>query len=59
MEIQIEIKNIYGENKFYPICEKSRVFADLLEQKTLTKRDLEQIKKLGFQITLVQQKIEF
>ena len=59
MEIQIEIKNIYGENKFYPICEKSKIFADLLEQKTLTKRDLEKIKKLGFQITLVQQKIEF
>lgn len=59
MEIQIELKNIYGENKFYPICEKSKVFADLLEQKTLTKKDLEQIKKLGFEITLVHQKIEF
>jgi hypothetical protein len=58
MEIQIEMKNLYGENKYYPICEKSKIFADLLKQKTLTKNDLEKIKSLGIQINLIQPKIE-
>jgi hypothetical protein len=40
----------YGSYLFYPVCEKAKIFADLLGTKTLSYRAMEGIKKLGYQI---------
>jgi len=55
MEIIIEIKNVYGVEKFYPICDKAKLFAHIADTKTLTPEVLVDITKLGYQVTLHQQ----
>jgi hypothetical protein len=48
--ITVSIKSVYGVDKIYPACPKAEVFCKLLNQKTLTDRDIDLIKKLGIAI---------
>lgn len=50
MKIQVEIKNIYGRETIYPMCDKAKTFASLVGQKTLTTRDINLIKQLGYSV---------
>ena len=54
MQVTIEIKNIYGNETIYPVCDKALTFAKMLGQKTLTRKDLASIKALGFELSLKQ-----
>lgn len=51
-DLELTVKHVsrYGVETFYPECELSRLFADLLNQKTLTRKNVEMIKRLGFVI---------
>ena len=51
--IDVEIKNVYGNELIYPINEVGMKFACLLRKKTLTKDDLKIIKDLGFHIQVI------
>lgn len=51
MEILINSKSIYGRNVFYPVCEKAKIFAQMVNKKTLTYGDLDAIEKLGYTVT--------
>lgn len=51
--IQVEIKSVYGNEKIYPVCIKAKAFARLVRQTTLTNRDIEAIKELGFTVEVV------
>ena len=55
MKIQVTIKNVYGKETIYPICEQAKIFAGLVRQRTLTRKDIEKIKALGFAIEIVHQ----
>lgn len=48
--INVEIKTIYGVDKIYPACPKAEVFCKLVNQKTLTERDVELIKQLNIEV---------
>ena len=48
--ITIEVKDVYGQRKFYPKCEQAKVFADIAGTKTLSETNLRRIKKLGYQL---------
>lgn len=48
MDIKVTIKNVYGQEKIYPACDKAIIFADMINQKTLTDRDIAMIKQLGY-----------
>lgn len=48
--ITIEVKNVYGNETIYPVCEQAKLFAQMVEQKTLTKRDLSFITALGYNV---------
>ena len=50
LKITVQMDKHYGSYLFYPVCEKAKIFADLLGTKTLSYRALEGIKKLGYQI---------
>lgn len=50
MEITIEVRNIYGEDKVYPVCERAQHFARLLDQKTFTTANLANIRLLGYSV---------
>ena len=51
--INVEIKNVYGNDLIYAINEVGMKFACLLRKKTLTKDDLKIIKDLGFAIQVI------
>ena len=53
MTIKVEIKNVYGNETIYPVCEIAKVFATLAKQTTLTQREINLIKRLGYTIEVV------
>lgn len=50
MKIIVKIKNVFGNELIYPICDKAKLFVKMVNQKTLTKHDLIIIVQLGFEI---------
>lgn len=53
MNITVEVKNVYGVLKAYPVCTKAKLFAQMVGTKTLTRSTIEYIRDLGYQITSV------
>ena len=53
MKIQIEMKEVYGETKVYPVCEKAKIFSKIAGTKTLTTETLKNIERLGYQLELI------
>ena len=43
-KITIEIKSVYGNALFYPVCDNAKRFAELTKRKTLLESDLITIK---------------
>lgn len=52
--INFELKSAYGRILAYPACDTSRVLAELIEQKTFTRREIKLLKQLGYTIETVQ-----
>ena len=50
MKLIVQIKNIYGVNRIYPVCEKSKTFSRIAGLKTLQPTVIDEIKKLGYKI---------
>jgi len=55
MNITVEIKDVYGQSKIYPVCDKAKIFAHIAGTTTLLPRDIQRIQMLGFEV-LVKQK---
>ena len=36
MEINVEIKSVYGSDFVYPVCDKAKLFCAIAQTKTLT-----------------------
>lgn len=56
MSIQVQVKNVYGNELVYPICSTAMKFANLLRTKTFTTHHVESIKALGYEFEIVQVK---
>lgn len=52
MKIVISRKEVYGEVKYYPVCEVAKLFAAIAGTKTLTKPTLFKIKDLGYEVMI-------
>jgi hypothetical protein len=52
MSITVQIRQIYGNETIYPICEKAKLFAAIAGTKTLTLQAIAQIKLLGYAIEI-------
>jgi hypothetical protein len=48
--ITVKIKQVYGNTVAYPVCEQSRLLAQLAGTTTLTIQALKIIKSLGFEV---------
>ena len=48
MKIHIDVRNVYGTTKYYPVCLVGRTFAKIAQTKTLTPETCELIKSLGY-----------
>ena len=59
MTIQVELRNVYGSIKFYPVNELAEQFAQLMKQKTFDAGNLRDIKRMGIDIEVQVQSIKF
>jgi hypothetical protein len=48
--IEVEVKDVYGMVKYYPICHRAQLFADIAGTKTLPQQVLKKIEALGYSI---------
>lgn len=55
MNITVRITNVYGNRTVYPACDVAHKLAALIGTKTFTPRALEQIKGLGYVVSVEQQ----
>ena len=44
----VKKKSVWGTERIYPICERSKLFTRLVGQKTLDKSAIEIIRQLGY-----------
>lgn len=54
MNIEVEVKNIYGREVVYPLCQTGQLLAKLSGNKTFTPDTISIIKMLGYSITVKQ-----
>jgi hypothetical protein len=54
MQITVEIKNVYGNEAVYPVCEASKLFARIAGTRTLTRHALRDIQALGYAVEVKQ-----
>ena len=50
MTITVEIKNVYGNETIYPVCDTAKTFAAIAGTKTLTRHALSLIKAMGYAV---------
>jgi hypothetical protein len=55
--IKVEIKNVYGTERIYPICENAKSFAMLTNTKTFNRAIIAIIKKIGIVVEIKQTEI--
>lgn len=53
-QVTIEIKQVYGNETIYPVCDNAKLFATIAGTKTLTRASLQCIKALGYEIVIKQ-----
>ena len=57
MNLIVSKKCVYGGERVYPVCNKAKIFATISGNKTLLPEVIEQIKKLGYNLTTEGEKI--
>jgi len=50
--IIVEIKNVYGVERIYPVCENAKRFAMLTNSKTFNRNMIEVIKQIGCKVEI-------
>jgi hypothetical protein len=53
MKIQVEIRNVYGIETVYPICDHARFLADMAGTKTFTQDKIRLMLANGYEIDCV------
>lgn len=57
MTITVSIRNVYGNERIYPVCENALLFAKIAGTQTLTREVLAKIKLLGYTVEVESQKL--
>ena len=57
MGLEVEVKNVYGRDVVYPVCEKSQLLTRLSGNRTLTPEAIAVIKRLGYTFTTTTKEI--
>ena len=50
MELKFELKNVYGVERIYPVCDKAKILTRLTGNRTLNRDEIKLIKLLGYKI---------
>jgi hypothetical protein len=57
MKIKMNMRSDYGQYRYYPACDKSKLLAELTNQKTLTPANMRTIQKLGIEVEMLSHKL--
>ena len=57
MKIEVQVRNVFGNDLIYPMCNKAAKFCQIAGTKTLTQYDIKLIKELGYKIETVAQEL--
>tara|TARA_R110000751_G_scaffold53334_1_gene115623 strand:- start:256 stop:429 length:174 start_codon:yes stop_codon:yes gene_type:complete len=57
MQIVVKVKNVYGNELIYPVCEHAEMVTELTGTKTLSQRNIATLKRLGFEFIVESQKL--
>lgn len=55
--LKVRVKGPFGRELIYPDCDLSRLFCELLGQKTLTREDIDVIKRLGYEFIAIHDEV--
>ena len=58
-QIKVKLKNVYGQDLYYPACSKSKLFAQIAGTTTLTPETLSKIMFLGYEVINEPTKLNF
>lgn len=58
MQIQVRMREVFGNETVYPVCETAKLFAKIAGTKTLSPTMLSSIKALGYEIEVIPSKLE-
>jgi hypothetical protein len=50
MQLIVEVKNVYGVERIYAVCNNSKLITKLKQSKTLNKEDISILRELGYTI---------
>ena len=53
MKIEVIIKNTYGNELIYPVCETAKKLVELAGAKTFTDNSIRLCKALGYELSIV------
>jgi hypothetical protein len=52
MLIEVEVRDVYGQPKYYPVCDKAKLFTEIAGMKTLPIDILKKIEMLGYRVAV-------
>ena len=54
MQIIVNVREVYGQEIVYPVCNVSKTFAEIAGTKTLTRQTMRCIERLGYRVLVEQ-----
>lgn len=58
IKVFVMVRTIYGREMVYPACPVTEIIASIAKTKTLSDNDLSAIRKLGYEIKIVERNYE-
>ena len=52
MKITVEVKNVYGIDRIYPVCDKAKALLALTHNKTFSDAHISRLKSLGYELVV-------
>jgi hypothetical protein len=56
--VQVAVRETYGVERIYPVCEIANIFTRLTRQKTFSHENIALIKQLGYTVIVVPQTVK-
>jgi hypothetical protein len=56
--VQVVMRETYGVERIYPVCEIANIFTRLTRQKTFSHENIALIKQLGYAVVVVPQTVK-
>ena len=56
-ELYVERKNVYGVDRFYPVCEKAKILCNISGNKTFLPEVIGKLKTIGYKFNQIKKEI--